>query len=231
MPTVRATTSYKVAGTNVTYTLAQTQVALKAKMTHYSIYGARDFVFPYAPVEVSYTGLARQYTELNRPGDWALLDSISPQLMKVAIQFRVADPNTHGQASIESQLDNLRLISLVPGTIVVTNMDAYLSRPIAPTVEYLGMRLAVFRITDLSVNVKRRNRDNEATQADCQLTLTEDRNPYVPVVSLAPIDYVDQPTRVVGSVGTSGGGGGSEFNSFLDGAQRAGQYTPPAKPV
>lgn len=217
MPTVRATTRYRVAGSRI-----QTQVAVKAKMTHYSIYGARDFVFPYAPVEVSYTGLARQYTELNRPGDWALLDSVSPQLMKVAIQFRVADPNTHGQASIESQLDNLRLISLVPGTIVVTNMDAYLSRPIAPTVEFLGMRLAVFRITDLSVNVKRRNRNNEATQADCQLTLTEDRNPYVPVVSLAPIDYIDTPTRVIGSVGTSGGGSGTARITWTEQSKRAG---------
>ena len=219
MPTVRATTAYTVAGASI-----QTQVAVKAKMTHYSVFGARDFVFPYAPVEVSYTGLSRQYTELNRPGDFALLDSVAPQLMKVAIQFRVADPNTHGQASVEAQLDNLRQISLVPGTIIVTNMDAYLSRPIVPTTTYLGMRLAVFRITELSVNVKRRNRNNEATQADCQMTLTEDRNPYVPVVALAPIDYVDQPTRVVGSVGTSGSPAGEEFNNFLDGAARAGQY-------
>lgn len=203
MPTVRATTAYKVAGASI-----KTQVAVKAKMTHYSVYGARDFVFPYAPVEVSYTGLSRQYTELNRPGDFALLDSVAPQLMKVAIQFRVADPSTHGQASIEPSLDNLRQISLVPGAVLVTNMDGYLSRPIAPTVEFLGLRLAFFRITELSVNVKRRNRNNEATQADCQMTLTEDRNPYVPVVNLAPIDYIDTPTRVVGSVGTSGGGGG-----------------------
>ena len=201
MPTVRATTAYRVAGASI-----QTQVAVKAKMTHYSIYGAVEFVFPYAPVEVSYSGLSRQYVDLPRPPDYPLLDSAGVQLMKVAIQFRVADPKTHGQASIESQLDNLRLISLFPGTIIVTNMDGYLSRPIAPTVTFLGMRLAVFRITELTVNVKRRNRKNEATQADCQMTLTEDRNPYVPVVSLAPIDYVDQPTRVVGSVGTSGGG-------------------------
>jgi hypothetical protein len=194
-------------------------------MTHFSIYGARDFVFPYAPVEVSYTGLSRQYTELNRPGDFSLLDSVAPQLLKVSIQFRVADPRTHGQASIESQLDNLRQISIVPGTVIVTNMDAYLSRPIVPTVEFLGLRLAVFRITELTVNVKRRNRKNEATQADCQLTLTEDRNPYVPVVSLAPIDYIDQPTRVVGSVGTRGSaGGGKPRITWTQESERDGLY-------
>jgi hypothetical protein len=218
MPTVRATTAYKVAGASI-----RTQVAVKAKMTHFSIYGARDFIFPYAPVEVSYTGLSRQYTELNRPGDFALLDSVAPQLLKVALQFRVADPRTNGQASIEAQLDNLRQISIVPGTIIVTNMDAYLSRPIVPTVTFLGMKLAVFRITELSVNVKRRNRSNEATQADCQMTLTEDRNPYVPVVNLAPIDYIDTPTRVVGSVGTSGGGGTTTARTtWTDQSNRAG---------
>ena len=219
MPTVRATTAYRVAGSSI-----KTQVAVKAKMTHYSIYGAVDFVFPYAPVEVSYTGLSRQYTELNRPGDFSLLDSVAPQLMKVAIQFRVADPKTHGQASIESQLDNLRLISLFPGTIIVTNMDGYLSRPIAPTVEYLGMRLAVFRITDLSITVKRRDRKNQATQADCQLTLTEDRNPYVPVVSLARIDYNPEPQRVAGSRGTKGGGSGGRSNTFTQTDGRKGKY-------
>ncbi len=219
MPTVRASTSYRLAQTSI-----QTQVAVKAKLTHYSVYGARDFVFPYAPVEVSYSNLSRQYTELSRPGDFALLDSVAPQLMKVSIQFRVADVNTHGQASIEPSLDNLRQISLVPGAILITNMDGYLSRPIAPTIEFLGLRLAFFRITELSVNVKRRNRNNEATQADCQMTLTEDRNPYVPVIALAPIDYSETPTRVVGSVGTSGSGAGPARENFLDGDGRSGSY-------
>ena len=218
MPTVRATTAYRTAGSSI-----ETQVKVKAKLSFYGdFYGTREFIFPYAPVEVSYTGLSRQYTELNRPGDFALLDSVAPQLMKVAIQFRVADPKTHGQASIESDLDNLRIISLLTGPILITNMDGYLSRPIAPTAEFKGLRLAFFRMTELTVNVKRRNRNNEATQADCQMTLTEDRNPYVPVVSLAPIDYTDQPSRVVGSVGTSGGG--VQFNNFIEGDGRAGQY-------
>ncbi len=221
MPTVRATTRYTVAGASI-----QTQVTVKAKLTNYTPYGPLEFIFPYAPVEVSYSGLSRQYTELSRPNDFALLDSVAPQLMKVSLQFRVADVNTHGQASIEKLLDGLRLISLVPGVILITNMDGYLSRPIAPTVEFLGLRLAFFRITEFSVSVKRRNRKNEATQADCQMTLTEDRNPYVPVINLAPISYNDTPSRSVGSVGTSGGGGGGSQISFFAVSDRAGIYRP-----
>jgi hypothetical protein len=205
MPTVRATTKYINAGSRI-----QTQAKVKAKLYFYGGYGTREFTFPYAPVEVSYTGLARQYTELSRPNDFALLDSVAPQLMKVAIQFRVADPETHGQASIEAQLDNLRLISLLPGPILISGMDGYLSRPIYPAADLgSGGRVTFYRMTEFSVTVKRRNKNNQATQADCQMTLTEDRNPYVPVVSLAPIDYADQPSRAVGSVGTSGGGGGT----------------------
>jgi hypothetical protein len=219
---VRATSPYDLAGANI-----QTQVKVKASLTHYGsgFFGATTFTFPYAPVEVSYSGLSRQYTEIARPGDWPLIDSVGPQLMKVQLQFRVADPASNGTVSIEPQLDKLRLISLIPGPILVANMDAYLSRPIAPTLTFEGLKLAFFRMTDLSVTVKRRNRDNLATQADCQMTLTEDRNPYIPAIALPPIDYSDTPQRrTVASVSTAGGSPVQQQYQTI--TQRAG-YVPP----
>jgi len=203
MPEVRASTRYQVADAGI-----QTQAKVKASMTHYGtgIFGIpRTFVFPYAPVEVSYSGLSRQYTEISRPGDFPIIDSVGPQLMKVQLEFRVADPASNGTRPIEDQLDLLRLMSLLPGPILVTNMDAYLSRPIAPTITFEGMKLAFFRMTDLSVTVKRKDRDNRASQADVQMTLSEDRNPYIPAIALPPIDYSDTPTRQASSVSTSGG--------------------------
>ena len=74
--------------------------------------------------------------------------------------------------------------------------------------------------------MKRRDRMNRATQADVQMTLTEERNPYIPAVALPPIDYSDTPSRSTGSVSTSDGapvvGGGS--GTTLSGGMRRDGY-------
>lgn len=222
MASVRATTAYRLAGAGI-----QTQAKVKASITHYGagVFGVtRRFVFPYAPVEVSYSALSRQYTEIARPGDWPLIDSVGPQLMKVQLEFRVADPASNGLLSIEDRLDTLRLMALFPGPCQVSNMDGYLSRPIAPTITYEGLKLAFFRITDLGITVKRRDRDNRATQADVQMTLSEDRNPYIAAIALPPIDYSDTPTRrSAGTTATGGapnaGNGGGPRKTFFDVAE------------
>ena len=213
MPSVRATNRYTLAGAEI-----QTQARVKASMTHYGegIFGSeRTFVFPYAPVEVTYNNIARKYTEIERPGDFPLLDSVAPQLMKVQLQFRIADPASNGTLPIEGELDKLRLMALLPGPILIYNMESYLSRPIAPTVTFRGLKLAFFRMTDLGITVKRKNRDNRATQADVQMTLTEDRNPYIPAIALPPIDYSDTPVRKAGGAAATVGTGGTSVPARL----------------
>lgn len=217
MPVVRASTRYVIAGQGVA-----TQSRVKASLVHYTPYGERTFNFPYAPVEVNYSGLARNYAEINRPGDFPLIEVASIPLMKLQMEFRVADPATNGLASIQTRLDELRLMGLLPGPIRVFNMDGYVTNPIAPTVIFYGLRLAMFRMTDLSVTIKRRNLENQPTQADVQLTLTEDRNPWIPTVSLPPINYEYTPTRASGrgssTVGAPQGSNGTQ--TFLQVAGR-----------
>lgn len=159
--------------------------------------GLTRFTFPYAPVEISYSDLSNKWEEYKRPGDFTIIDSTGPSNLKVQMQFRYADPISSGNASIESELNRLRLIGLDPGPVWFVNLDTYLSSPIAPSlvVPQWGLRLALFRIADLSVQIKRRNLQNQATQADISLSLIEDRIPLVADVSLPAISYDDAPQR------------------------------------
>lgn len=173
--------------------------------------GNVTFTFPYAPREVSYSQLAAQHNEIRRPGAYPIIDRVNPQLMQVSMEFRVADRKSKGASSVESKLNDLRRIALFPGSVLVSGMDTYLSRPIAPTVVWQNANWAWFKITDLNIDVVQRDLFNQATQADVRMTLTEERNPYIPAVVLPRIVYEDEPVRrsTAGAQRNQGGGGSS----------------------
>jgi len=175
-----------------------------------SFFGLVRFNLPYAPVEVSYSDLSNKWEEYKRPGDFSIVDSTGPGNLKVQMQFRYADPRSSGNASIESELNRLRFIGLDQSPVFFVNMDTYLSTPVAPSfvTDYAGgIRIALFRIADMSMTIKRRNEQNQATQADISLSLIEDRNPLIADVSLPTIAYEDAVVRV--GVAAPGGSGPS----------------------
>jgi hypothetical protein len=93
-------------------------------------------------------------------------------------------------------------------------MDAFLSRPIAPTGEIRQggrvAKFAAFRMTDLSIDVVYRNLSNAATQADVSMTLVEDRNPFVFASVLPKIDYSDTPQNRAAAAGAAAGAANPE---------------------
>jgi hypothetical protein len=179
------------------YSLRQRNRALvRPQLLFFSPVGRSTFTFPFAPREISYSRLANSYNEIDRPGNFPILERSAPQLMQVSMQFRVADPVSNGMAPIEKRLDMLRGMALFPGQVLVSNMDSFLSRPSFPTVEWLGVKWAWFRITDLGIDVVNRNLSNRATQANVSMTLTEERNPWVPAIALPRITYEESPQRV-----------------------------------
>ena len=182
-----------------------------------SYFGLVRFDLPYAPVEVSYSDLFNSWEEYKRPGDFSIVDSMGPGNLKVQMQFRYADFRSSGNASIESDLNRLRIIGLDRSPVFFVNMDTYLSTPIAPSfvVDFLGIRIALFRIADLSVTIKRRNPQNQATQADISLSLIEDRNPLIADVSLPTISYQDAVVRA-GVSSPGGSGAAPEGTKFSD---------------
>jgi hypothetical protein len=196
----------------------KTRSRVRPQILHTGPFGTLTFTFPYAPREVSYSRLAGTYAEIERPGQYPILDRSANQLMQVSLQFRVADPlnfkpngewgGSGGLSSIEGQLDKLRQMALFPGRILVSQMDAFLSRPIAPTGEIRQggrvAKFAAFRMTDLSIDVVYRNLSNAATQADVSMTLVEDRNPFVFASVLPKIDYSDTPQNRAAAAAAGG---------------------------
>lgn len=208
----------------------KTRARVRPQILHEGPFGRLTFTFPYAPREVSYSRLAGTYAEIERPGQYPILDRTANQLMQVSLQFRVADPLTvkegwggsGGLASVEPQLNTLRQMALFPGRILVTQMDTFLSRPIAPTGIIGNWRFAAFRMTDLSVDIVRRNMSNLATQADISMTLVEDRNPFVFSAVLPKIEYPPEPTqRGGGRVDGADGSNGAEPNERTSVSQLA----------
>jgi hypothetical protein len=192
MPTARTGPPPRIYNDLINSLAERKRPSVQAQLLFFSPLGNLTFNFPFAPREIQYGSLANTYSTINRPGTYPILDRTAPQLMTVSMQFRVANRDSGGSFPIEKELDILRGMGLLPGRLLVTNMDAFLSKPTFPTVTWNGGKFAWFRLTDLSIDIVSRTLQNRARQANVSLTLTEDRNPWVPVVTLPPIDYSEE---------------------------------------
>ena len=213
MPTVKAATPYQMLAND----LFSTGVVSAKMYQDNTFFKLSVFSFPFAPVEISYSNMTQRWNEIERPGDFPILDTAGPSLMKVQMKFRVADKQSNGIASCEPQLNQLRLMAIDSGPVWIVGMDTYLSRPVFPTVTAFGISLARLRITDMGVDIIRRNSNNQATQADVSLSLMEDRSPYIPAVQLPAIVYEDLVKRAseAAAAGSAAPSGGTTFTANL----------------
>lgn len=196
---VRARTPYALDFNEVEENRQQTAPVVIRQQT---VFGLNEYVFPFAPVEVTYSNIARQFLEIKRPGDWAIIDDLGPSLIQAQMQFRISDRASYGQNPCEDQIEKLRLIGLWAVPCVFLGLDSLISRPSIPNVRFvLQGQLITFsfwNILDLGISVIRRNTFGQATQADVSLTIIENRNPNVEVVRLPFIDFSDSPPPQAG---------------------------------
>lgn len=153
------------------------------------------YFFPYTPVEVTFDSVGAEYQQIDRPGNYALIDRKAPNLLKAGFEFRVAHRPSNGLQDISRDLEFLRKIASQDAPVVVGGLGTYFEG-----VRYLSeteLGSVMFRVADLSVRVTRRGMNNEPWQADCRLDLVEDRNPIISIVSLSPITYSDTVTPTV----------------------------------
>lgn len=183
-------------------------------------YQLNEYVLPFAPVEVTYSNVARQFKEIARPGDWAIIDDAGPSLIQAQMQFRISDRASYGQQPCENQIEYLRQMALWPIPCIFLGLDSLISRPVSPTVRFIlnGQLIAFsfWNILDMGIAVIRRNNIGQATQADVSLTIIENRNPNVEVVRLPFIDFSDSPQRQAGTPNPGGpGGGGGKLSDVI----------------
>lgn len=152
-----------------------------------------EFVFPYAPIDVQYSNMAAEWTEINRPGRTPLIDYSQSKLLEVSFNFLVARPGDGITFSVDDDLVTLRYMASSKRTVSIFGMDGMLTNPFQipgqPNRTSSGF---FFHITDFTVRSVRRNKDNQITAAECSITLREVNNPDIGVVRFPAITYPPQ---------------------------------------
>ena len=151
---------------------------------------APEFVFPFAPIDIQYSNLAAEWTDIARPGRTPLVEFVSNKLLNVSFKFLVARPFDGLFYSVDDSLRILRFMASSQKTVSFFGFDGMLTNPFQidgqPTRSNSGF---YFHITDFSISSLRRNSSNEITAAECSITVTEVNNPDVTVVQFPVITY------------------------------------------
>lgn len=163
--------------------------------------GAIEFVFPFAPIEISYENLSPEWVEIDRPLNTPLIDLKGLNLMRVSLRFLVAVPYDGIRVSVDNDIRTLRQIANSNDPVAFINMDRMLTNPfnVSRSDSRRNSSGFFFRVADMSVQSIRRNIRNEITSAEVSMTLQETANPPIRAIYFAPINYsvATAPTAVV----------------------------------
>lgn len=147
-------------------------------------YPPLTYVFPYAPVETSISDLAHEYVEIERPSSQSLIAPRSPRLMKASFTCLIADRDSHGLTSVESDLQHLAEMARRDSAVAFSGFGTFFCR--VPTDQVYRL----WRITDMSISTRRRDPiTGDITQAEVQFSITEDSNPALATTVLPRIVY------------------------------------------
>lgn len=166
-------------------------------MNHVFLGTTTTFEFPASPLEISFDNLSSKYQEVPRPGKYPILIFDELSLTRASLSFRLFKKGTGGFAPVEDDMRTLRSMATAPGYVWFRGIDKMLQEPLQPVLLDGGTsrNTAWWRITDFSMNVVYRNFLNQATQVDCEIQLTEERNPSIPTLVLPAITYTPDPPR------------------------------------
>lgn len=149
-----------------------------------------EFVFPFPPIDIQYSGITGQWVDIARPGRTPIVDYAGAQLLQVSFKFLVARPWDGLEYTVDQDLETLRYICSSQNTVTFYGFDGMLTKPFQqpgqPRRRGGGF---FFHVIDFSVNSLRRNADNKVTAAECTITVQENNNPNISYVSFPPISY------------------------------------------
>jgi hypothetical protein len=145
------------------------------------------FVFPFSPQSVSYRDLAPELSELRRPGNKPIVAFSSLKSTRVDLEFLLAVPFDGLHIDIERDIKLLQQMTASGRPVWFYNADSFLASNKSDS----KTRNPQFfwSIVDMSFQSVRRNVAQKITQATVVLSLIENVNPKIAVVSLPPISY------------------------------------------
>ena len=141
------------------------------------------YIFDYAPNEVQYQGLGAEWVEVPRTGDLPLVEFSKWSLMRVTMQFLIANTNIDDMGrphpdglvtGVYDKIEKLRTMAQRPFPVSALNIDQLLR--VSMKRATLSGEPLEFVISDFSITSMQRSivaGTNEITAAQCSLTLQE----------------------------------------------------------
>ena len=163
----------------------------------------RRFEFPFVPNQVNYSGLGAQWTEIERTGNFPIVDWTSFQLLKISFNFDIVDRKLENKTgfglywSCEDQIRTLREMAQSPYPVTFLNMDQFMSDEIRYPLFTRGRGIE-FVIAEFSVTAVQRTPSkspllsrtiipNQISRATCSMTLQEIPIEAIDIVQMPPI--------------------------------------------
>ena len=172
-------------------------------LMHPSAAGSEEpivFAFPYNPISVTYNQLSDEIAQVPRPGTTPLVFFKAHRLLTVDITFTLAVPGDGLVQPVDDQIAVLRTMAVNSQRVIqMLNYDGLLklpfpyrnrSREASVTGSFNDL---FFTIVDFSLDSVRRNKINQITQANCRLSLIENRNPFQ---NITAIPKLQKPPRI-----------------------------------
>lgn len=150
-----------------------------------ALYRPTVFEFEVSPNEVNLQRLTLTYAELERPGRKPLLQAKAKQLQQVS--FTALVTSTGVDRFFSSCQDRIDLLLL----LARSDSDITISYPGVPAD-------IVWRMSDLTLKVVRRNSSNEITIAEVDMTFTETTSPQAVVPGMPLIKDIPPPRNTRG---------------------------------
>jgi hypothetical protein len=156
-----------------------------------------DFVFPYNPREFNLGQLSDETAQIARPATTPILAFKSHRLMTVSFTALIAHPGDGLVASVDKELQVLRKFASSSDKVFeLLNYDVFTNTPF----NYRNMSVErnsglFFSISEMTINVTRRNRLNQITQANVDISLIENRNPKMNIAFITPLAPVKETDK------------------------------------
>lgn len=163
----------------------------------------RRFPFPFVPREVNYSGLGTQWTEIERTGNFPIVDWQSFQLLKISFNFDIVDRKLENQTgfglywSCEDQIRDLREMAQAPYPVTFLNMDQFMSEevryPLFTRGRGIEFVIAEFSVTSVqrtparASNIAEEIMPNQISRATASMTLQEIPIETIDIVQMPPI--------------------------------------------
>lgn len=169
-------------------------IPLIMRMRGDSAVNDEDFVFPYNPREINLGQLSDETAQIARPATTPILAFKSHRLMTLNFTALIAHPGDGLVTSIDKELQILRKFASSSDRVFeLVNYDIFTNTPF----NYRNMSIErsnglFFSITEMTINVTRRNRLNQITQANVEISLIENRNPKMNIAFITPLTPVKE---------------------------------------